>query len=87
MTFIILQQSILQPAISAWEHFNGLSTYIHAPLGILGWKVIIHKKTSIHNSWDFHRNDGWSVGFSLERYHFQLVVAIDTKALQVSDIV
>ena len=38
-------------------------------------------------SWDFSEKDGWNVGISLEYYSYHLIVAKDTKAVQVSDTV
>ena len=58
MTINLLQQSTLKPTISAWEYFNGPSSYNHAPLVPLSCKDIIHKKTSTCHSWDFYGKDG-----------------------------
>ena len=65
--------------------FNGPSNYNHTPLGTLGCKAIIHKKTGPHHSWDFIGKDGWNIVASLEQYCFQLVVTWYTKAVQVSN--
>ena len=46
MTLNILQKSTLKPANLPWEHFNRPGSYNHAPLGPLGFKVIMHKKTN-----------------------------------------
>ena len=56
-------------------------------VGPLGCKVIMHKNTHALPSWDFRGQDGWNIGVSLEHYRRQLIVAKDTKAVQVSDTV
>ena len=87
MTLNLLRQSTLNTATSEWAHLNGPISYNHAPVGPLGWKVIIHQKTNARPSWYFRGKDGWNVGMSLEHYWCQLIVAKDTKAVQVSDTV
>ena len=85
MTLNFLRQSTIDPTKSAWEIFNDSFDYVATPIGPLGCQIIIHKKPSVRNSWDFHVKYGWSLSFSLEHYRCQHVAPKDTKAVQVSD--
>ena len=85
MTLNLLQKSTLKSDTSAWEHFNGPIRYNQAPLGPLGYKVIMNKKTNARHSWDFRGKCECNVGVSLEKYWCQLIVAKDTKPVQLSD--
>ena len=85
MTLSFLQQSTLDPTKSAWEIFNAPFDYAATPIGPLWCQIMINKKTSVRNSWDFCRKYGWSLGCSLEHYQCQHVASKDTKAVQVSD--
>ena len=44
MTLNLLLQASANPAISAWENFNGKFNYNATPLGRLGISVIVHTK-------------------------------------------
>ena len=79
LTLNLLHQLIIQPELSAWTFLMGAFNYDPTPLGTLGCQVIIHKKTSNRNSWDFCSKEGWSVGMSFEHYHCQLVIPSDTR--------
>ena len=74
-----------------WPNQKGLGIFYAAfdytvtPIGNLGCRVIIHKKVSVCNSWDFCRKDGWILGCSREHYHCQRVALKDTKSVQMSD--
>ena len=50
MTLNLLRQATSNPAISAWEYFNGKSNYNDRPLGPLGISVIVHKKQDANNN-------------------------------------
>ena len=71
LTLNLLRQSSLNPAVSAWEGFNGKFTYDATPLGPLGINVIMHNKPGVRKSWDFRGKDGWSVGVLMEHYRCQ----------------
>ena len=45
MTLNLMRQATANPAISAWEYFNGKFNYNATPLGPLGISVIVHTKT------------------------------------------
>ena len=59
MTLNLLRQATANPAISAWENFNGKFNYNATTLGPLGISVIVHTKTGRRQSWDFRGKDGW----------------------------
>ena len=85
MTLNFLQQSTLNPTKSAWGFFNAAFYYDATPIGLLGCQMIIHKKTSVRNSWEFCGKDGWILGCFLEHYRCQRVAPKDTKYVQVFD--
>ena len=85
MTLNFLQQSTLDPTKSAWGFFNAPFDYTATPIGSPGCRIIILKKPSVRNTWDFRRKDGWSLGCSLEHYWCQRVAPKDTKSVQISD--
>ena len=87
MKLNLLRELMLKPDTLAWDHFNGPISYNHAPLGTLGCRVIMHKKNNARPSWDFCGKYGWNVGVLLEHYRFQLIIAKNTKEVQVSDTV
>ena len=45
MTLNLMRQATANPAISAWEYFNGKFNYNATPLGPLRISVIVHTKT------------------------------------------
>ena len=47
ITLNLLRQATANPAISAWEYFNGKFNYNATPLGPLGISVIVHIKTGL----------------------------------------
>ena len=80
-----LRQSTLDPTKLAWEFFNAPFDYAATPIVTLGFRIIIHKKPSLRNTWDFRSIYGWSLGCSPEHYRCQRVAPKDTKAVQISD--
>ena len=50
MTLNLLRQATANPAISAWENFNGKFNYNSTPLGPLGISVIVHTKPGLRRS-------------------------------------
>ena len=54
-------------------------------IGPLRCRLIIRQETSVRNSWEFRRKDGWSFRCSLEYDQCQHVSQKDTNAFQVSD--
>ena len=68
LTVNLLRQSLLQPDISAWEHFNGPFNFNATPMGPPGCMVIAHAKGSTRRSWDYHGNCGYYVGPAPDYY-------------------
>ena len=85
MTLNLLRQSKTNPDISTWEAFNSVFSYNHIPLGPLGCRVIIHKKTGNRSSWDYKGKEGWGCGVVKDHYRCQNGIAKDTSVTQVSD--
>ena len=85
MTLNFLRQAKLGPTKSAWGLYHSPFDYAATPIGPLGFRVMIHKKVSVCNSWDFCVKDGWSLGCSLEHYRCQRIASKYPKAVQVSE--
>ena len=62
ITVNLLQQSLLYPDISAWEHFNGPYNFDATPMGPPGCRDITHAKGSTLQSWYLCGNPGFYVG-------------------------
>jgi len=74
ITLILLHQSTISPALSAWELFNGPLNYYATRLGPVGCPIIIPNKTSTCKSWDFRGREGFSIGPAMLYYScFQIV--------------
>ena len=65
--------------------FHAAFDYAATPIGPLGFRVMIHKKVGVCNSWDFFVNDGWSLSCSKEHFRCQRVASKYPKAVQVSE--
>jgi hypothetical protein len=87
ITVNLLQQSLLRPDISAWEHFNGPFNFDATPMGPPGCWVIAHAKGSTRRSWDYRSNEGFYVGPAPDRYRCFTVIKTSTAAVIVSDTV
>ena len=61
--------------------------YDATPIGPLGIKAIVHKKTSMRNVLDFRGKDGWRIGVALDHYRCQCVIGQDANADVVNDTV
>ena len=85
MALNLLRQATANPAISAWENFNGKFNYNATPLGPLGISVIVHKKPGRRLSWDFRGKDSWGVGASMTHYRCQRVITKLTRSMMISD--
>ena len=76
MTLNMLNQSRINPKLSAHDQFFGTFNYNRTPLAPLGTKVIIHEKPTQRASWDPHGKEGWLTGPALHHYrHFEVAVA------------
>ena len=85
ITLNLLQQATYNPAISAWENFNGKFNYNATPIVPLGISVIVHTKPGRRQSCDFRGKDGWSVGASMAHYRYQHVIPKLTRSMMISD--
>ena len=85
MTLNLLQQATANPAIYAWEYFNGKFNYNATPIEPLGISVIVHTKPGRRRSWDLRGKDGWSVGASMAHYRCQHVIPKLTISMMISN--
>jgi hypothetical protein len=83
----LLQQSLLQPDISAWEHFNGPFNFDATLMGPPGCRVIAHAKGSSQQSWDYRGNEGFYVGPAPDHYRCLTIIKTSTAAVIVLDTV
>ena len=85
LTINLLRQATLNPRMSAWEYYNGAFDYSATPLGPLGCKIMIHKKSNKRKYWYQRGREGFSVGPALQ--HYRCIQEIDrkTKALIITD--
>jgi hypothetical protein len=87
LTLNLLQQSALNPRISAWEFFQGPFDFNKTPLGPVGYCVLIHTKPATRCSWDFCAKKGYYIGPALDLYRCFKLVKSDTKSQVISDTV
>jgi hypothetical protein len=86
-TLNLLQQSALNPKISAWDYFHGLFDFNKTPLGPVGCHILIHAKPATQHSWDFRAKEGFYIGPALDSYHCFKLVKMDTKSQVISNMV
>ena len=65
LTLNLLHTSRVNPKLSAYAYLFGNFDFNKTPLAPPGTKVLIHKKTKVCGSWDYHGVEGWYVGPSL----------------------
>ena len=68
ITLNLLKTSRVNPKLSAYAYLFGNFDFNKTPLAPPGTKVLIHKKSGIRGSWDYHGVEGWYIGPSLEHY-------------------
>ena len=68
ITLNLLRTSRVNPNLSAYTCLFGNFDFNKTPLAPPGTKVLIHKKSKTHGSWDYHGVEGWYVAPSLEHY-------------------
>ena len=68
LTLNLLQNSQVNPKLSAWAYVFGQFDYNTTPLSPLGTKVIVHVKPQKCASWDPHGLNGFYVGLAMDHY-------------------
>jgi hypothetical protein len=88
LTINLLRQSLIAPAMSAWEYYNNAPFNFDAtPISPCGCPVIIHNKPNKRASWAFGGCGGFNIGPALSHYNCFQVVDANTKALVISNTV
>ncbi len=85
LTFNLLRQSNIVPAISAFTHVHGQHDYMRHPFTPIGCRVEIHVKPGDRGTWDMRCELGFSVGTSMEHYPCYKVYVSQTRSIRVSD--
>ena len=87
MTLNLLRQSRKNPAISAYQHINGVFDYNKTPLAPLGCAVEMHESTNRRRTWDPRSLSGWYIGTSTEHYRCHKIFCKRTRSERISDTV
>ena len=67
ITLNLLQNSMLNPALSAYAYLFGPDDFNKSPMAPPGTRVIVHDKTGNRTSWGHHGTPGWYIGPSLNQ--------------------
>ncbi len=86
-TLNLLQQSWINPRLSAEAQLNGAFDYNQTPMAPPGTCVIVHKKPAKRGTWAPHRTRGWYMGTAQEHYRCYKVHITKTASEQISDTV
>jgi hypothetical protein len=68
LTLNILRNSRVNPKLSAYAYLYGNFDFNRTPLAPPGTKVVVHLKANNRASWEYHGEEGWYVGPSMEHY-------------------
>ena len=78
MKIKMLQQSLLNPGISAYEQVDGIHNFERTPLAPLGCNVQIHEKPHKRLTYAPHPVDRWYLGPAVHHYRCYTCYNIDT---------
>jgi hypothetical protein len=68
LTLNLLRNSRVNPKLSAYAYLHGNFDFNRTPLAPPGTKVVVHLKSGNRGSWEYHGEEGWYVGPSMEHY-------------------
>jgi hypothetical protein len=68
LTLNLLRNSRVNPKLSAYAYLFGNFDFNKTPLAPPGTKVVVHLKATNRASWEYHGEEGWYVGPSMEHY-------------------
>ena len=68
ITLNLLRTSRVNPTLLAQAYLFRNFDFNKTPLVPPGTKALIHKKSNVRGSWDYHGVESWYVGPSLEHY-------------------
>eukprot|EP00957_Ditylum_brightwellii_P025154 1903466-Ditylum_brightwellii.AAC.1 len=80
ITLNLLCNSRVNPKLSTYAYVFGNFDFNATPLTPPGTKVIVHKKSTHHDSWAYQGVEGWTIGPSLEHYRCVKCYTSDTVA-------
>ena len=87
ITLNLLQNSRINPKISAYVALFGNFNFNATPMAPPGTKVLIHEKPGQRLSWDPHAVEGWYIGPSTEHYRCVKVYVPSTFSERICDTV
>jgi hypothetical protein len=87
LTLNLLQQSQVNPKLSAYAQLNGLFDSNQTPLAPPGIKILIHEKSQVCHSWAPYRVEGWFLGPALDHYRCYQVYCAQTGGKRILDTV
>ena len=87
ITINMLRNARVNPALSAYTYLNGVYNFNKHPMAPFGSKVMIHNKVNSRGSWEYHSDEGWYLGPSLEHYRCFRCFNPETRQEIISDTV
>ena len=87
MTINMLRNTRINPALSAYTYLFGIYDFKKHPMAPFGSKVMIHNKVNSRGSWEYHADEGWYIGPSLEHYRCFICFNPETRQEIISDTV
>ena len=87
VTLNLLWQSCKNPAISAYQHVNGVFDYNKTPLGPLGCAVEMHESANRRRTWDPRSLSGWYIGTLMEHYRCHKIFCKQMRSERLSNTV
>ena len=87
MTLNLLHNSRVNPKLSFYAYLFGNFDFNKTPLAPLGTKVVVHLKADKRASWNYHGQEAWYIGPSMEHYRCVKCYFPDTKATRDADTV
>ena len=87
MTLNFLRNSRVNPKLSSYAYLFGNFDFNKTPLAPLGTKVVVHLKANKRASWNYHGQEAWYIGPSMEHYRCVKCYFPDTKATRDADTV
>ena len=80
MTSNFLRNSRVNPKLSSYTYLFGNFDFNKTPLVPLGTKVVVHLRADKRASWNYHGQEAWYIGPSMEHYQCVKCYFPDTKA-------
>ena len=83
----LLQQSRINPKLSAYAQVHGAYDFNATSVAPPGICVVVHEKPAVRGSWSIRGIDGWYLGHTLHQYICFEVFANNTSHSRIADTV